>query len=60
MVPPNQKGLKRLSVMLWAYVQNNSQLDISQESNRHYCPWSRLTLIQKFPAGGLNAQDYEV
>ena len=59
MVPPNPKGLKRLSAMLWAYVQNNSWLNISEDSNRHYSPWPRLTLCHKLASGGLNAQNYE-
>jgi hypothetical protein len=60
MVPPNDKGLKRLSAMLWAYVLNNNVLDpLAQSSNVHYSPWSRNCLAQKVSAGGLNAQNYE-
>lgn len=59
MVPANQKGLKRLSALLWAYVQNNKVLDPNVKSNMHYSPWSRSTLVQQVSAGGLNAQNYE-
>jgi hypothetical protein len=60
MVPPNQKGSKRLSALLWAYVQNNNILDPLIESNVHYSAWSRTTLVQPISAGGLNAQNYEL
>lgn len=60
MVPPSAKGLKRLTAMLWAYVQNNNLLDASGSSNVHYSAWPRRTLLQKFADGGLNAQDYEI
>jgi hypothetical protein len=56
MVPPNPKGLKKLTALLWAYVQNNAVIDVA-ESNAHYSPWSRQLLVQQVAAGGLNAQD---
>jgi hypothetical protein len=56
-VPLDPKALKRFAAMLWAFVQNNSSLDLS--SNRHYSAWPRQTLIQNFKTGGLNAQDFE-
>jgi hypothetical protein len=56
MVPPNHKGLKKLSTLLWAYIQNNASIDITN-SNAHYSPWSRQLLVQQIPVGGLNAQD---
>jgi hypothetical protein len=56
MVPPISASLKRFTALLWAFVQNNSILG---DSNHHYSPWSRQTLIQKRSAGGLTAQDFE-
>jgi hypothetical protein len=58
MVPPDGKGLKRFSTMLWAFIQNNGKLQT--DSNRHYSAWSGSTLIKPFIEGGLNAQDPEL
>lgn len=58
MIPPNAKGLKRLTAMLWVYVQNNNLLDPLKSSNAHYSAWPRQTLLQSLEDGGLNAQDY--
>jgi hypothetical protein len=55
-VPPNTKSFKRFTSMLWAFVQNNANLG---DSNRHYSPWSRQTLVQQKSEGGLNAQDFD-
>jgi hypothetical protein len=58
MIPPDGKGLKRFSTMLWAFIQNNGKLQA--DSNRHYSTWSRSTLIKPFIEGGLNAQEPEL
>jgi hypothetical protein len=58
MIPPDGKGLKRFSTMLWAFIQNNEKLQTN--SNRHYSAWSRSTLFKPFIEGGLNAQDPEL
>jgi hypothetical protein len=58
MVPPDEKGLKRFSTMLWAFIQNNGKLQA--DSNRHYSAWSQSTLIKPFIEGGLNAQAPEL
>jgi hypothetical protein len=42
-VPPNTKSFKRFTSMLWAFVHNNANLG---DSDRHYLPWSRQTLVQ--------------
>jgi hypothetical protein len=55
-VPPDSEALKRFVALLWAYVQNNKAL--KADSNRHYSPWARKTLIQEPAKGGLNAQDF--
>jgi hypothetical protein len=42
--------------MLWAFVQNNANLG---DSNRHYLPRLRQTLVQQKSEGGFNAQGLE-
>jgi hypothetical protein len=60
MVAPNQKELKLfLPCFGHTFKTNNKVLDPLIESNVHYSPWSRTSLVQKVSAGGLNAQSYE-
>jgi hypothetical protein len=53
-VPPDSEALKGFIALLWAYVQNNNLFEA--DSNQHYSPWARKTLIQsqKPAKGGLN------
>jgi hypothetical protein len=59
MIPPKSKCLKRLTAMLWSFLQTNSNKDPGSSANRYYSPWSKNLLIQPLQDGGLNAQDYE-
>lgn len=59
MIPPAPKCLKRLTAMLWRFLQTNSSMDLAVPSNRFYSPWSKAFLAQSMVRGGLNVQDYE-
>lgn len=59
MIPPASKCLKKLTSMLWRFLQTNSNMDIAASTNRYYSPWAKGFLAQHVVRGGLNAQDYE-
>lgn len=60
MIPPAPKCLKRLTSMLWRFLQRNAETDLTVVSNRYYSPWSKAFLAQPLVRGGLNVQHYEL
>jgi hypothetical protein len=60
MIPLERKCLRRLTSMLWGFLQTNNNPDISSVSNRYYSSWPKQLLVQPSLEGGLNAHDYEL